>query len=198
MERLNSLKFSIDGKWDSKCKISRYFKPETLILISIGYEQFFFYGHVALKASRPKSCCPKSWVMSPSFFSITSKNINMTYIALFDAWSGVALNSRKFTIKRRRLNNVWQEKEEEKKMLKKWHIFLIRHDSLKWVKFQRIAVNMSWIKNIRNSAILKVIFEFALKPFCHVLDTISCSSLFVDHIWSRPWEGHCLLLRETR
>ena len=39
----------------------------------------------------------------------------MTYIALFDAWSGVALNSRKFTIKRRILNNVWQEKEEEQK-----------------------------------------------------------------------------------
>ena len=116
MERLNSLKFSIDGKWDSKCKISRYFKPEILILISRGYEQFFFfYGHVALKASRPKSCCPKSWVMSPIFFSITSKNINTTYIVLFDAWSGVALNSRKFTIKRRRLNNVWQEKEKKKR-----------------------------------------------------------------------------------
>ena len=39
----------------------------------------------------------------------------MTYPALFNAWSGVALNRRKFPIKRRRLNNVWQEKEEGKK-----------------------------------------------------------------------------------
>ena len=42
---------------------------------------------------------------------------------------------------------------------------MIRHDSLKWVKFQRIAVKMSWIKNIRNSAILKVIFELHWKRY---------------------------------
>ena len=109
----------------------------------------FFYGHVALKASCPKSCCPKSGVISPSFFFflVTSKNIEMTYPALFNAWSGVALNRRKFPIKRRRLNNVWHEKEEGKKIPKKWNIILIRHDRLKWIKFKPILIKMSWIKN---------------------------------------------------
>ena len=118
MERLNSLKFSKDGKWDTKCKINSYCKPEMPISIPRRYDQFFFYGHVTLKAYCPKSCCPKSGVISPSFFFflVTSKNIEMTYPALFNAWSGVALNRRiKFPIKRRRLNNVWREKEEGKK-----------------------------------------------------------------------------------